>query len=120
MYVCMYVAGKLAIGWTDLDAVFCNIVRFVAEMVRNFLKKFYSNPVASYVDYSQFLTGGGLDIEIQDMMELPTKQQMKLSAQVKLLTLPGEMGEYFKCLGVSRGSITRPSAFRIKDRTHTL
>lgn len=76
--------------------------------------------IAGYVNQAQFLTGGGLDIEIQDMMELPTKQQMKLSAQVKLLTLPGEMGEYFKCLGVSRGSIVPPTAFRIKDRTHTL
>ncbi len=76
--------------------------------------------IAGYVNQAQFLTGGGLGAEIQGMMDLPPERQMKLSGQVKLLTLPGEMGEYFKCLGVSRGSIARPTAFRIKDRTHTL
>jgi len=76
--------------------------------------------IAGYVSQAQFLTGGGLDIEVQGMMDLPPEQQVKLSGQVKLLTLPSEMGEHFKCLGVSRGSITRPTAFRIQDRTHTL
>ena len=76
--------------------------------------------IAGYVNQAQFLTSGGLDVEVQDMMDLPPKRQVELSGQIKLLTLPSEMGEYFKCLGVSRGSINRPTAFRIKDRTHTL
>ena len=76
--------------------------------------------IAGYVNQAQFLTSGGLDVEIEGMMDLSPERQMKLSGQVKLLTLPAEMGENFKCLGVSRGSIARPTSFRIKDRTHTL
>ena len=37
--------------------------------------------------------------------DLPIDAQLKLSGQVKLLTLPGEMGENFKCLGLSRGAL---------------
>ena len=76
--------------------------------------------IAGYVSQAQFLLGGGLDAELQDMMQSPPKRQLELSGQVKLLTLPGEMGENFKCLGVSRGIVAQPSAFTIADRTHTL
>jgi SAM-dependent MidA family methyltransferase len=76
--------------------------------------------IAGYVNQAQFLLGGGLDAELQDMMQCPPERQVELSGQVKLLTLPGEMGENFKCLGVSRGIVAQPSAFTIADRTHTL
>jgi len=51
---------------------------------------------------------------------LPIDAQLKLSGQVKLLTLPGEMGENFKCLGLSRGALDQPTAFTFADRTTTL
>jgi len=76
--------------------------------------------IAGYVNQAQFLLGGGLDAELQDMLQSPPERQVELSGQVKLLTLPGEMGENFKCLGVSRGIVAQPSAFTIADRTHTL
>ena len=76
--------------------------------------------IAGYVNQAQFLLGGGLDAELQDMMQSPPERQIELSGQVKLLTLPGEMGENFKCLGVSRGIVAQPSAFTIADRMHTL
>ena len=76
--------------------------------------------IAGYVNQAQFLLGGGLQLELQHMMQSPRKRQIELSSQVKLLTLPGEMGENFKCLGISRGTIAQPSAFTTADRTHTL
>lgn len=76
--------------------------------------------VAGFVAQAQFLIGGGLDLELADLPELPVAKQIKLSGQVKLLTLPEEMGENFKCLGLSRGPITRPGAFDFADRTTSL
>ena len=51
---------------------------------------------------------------------LPLERQLELSQQVKTLTLPGEMGENFKCMALRRGDIAAPSAFALADRTHTL
>jgi SAM-dependent MidA family methyltransferase len=59
--------------------------------------------IAGFVTQSQFLIGGGLEQLLADFREMPIDAQLKLSAQVKLLTLPAEMGENFKCLGLSRG-----------------
>lgn len=76
--------------------------------------------VAGFVSQSQFLLGGGLDAVLADFSKLPIDAQLKLSREVKLLTLPGEMGENFKCLGLTRGAITRPGAFGLADRTTSL
>ncbi len=76
--------------------------------------------VAGYTSQAQFLMGGGLELELEQFSGLPTDAQIQLSAQVKILTLPGEMGEHFKCMGLRRGDVPVPSAFRFADRTHTL
>jgi len=76
--------------------------------------------IAGYSSQAQFLIGAGLDAELQNMMRSSPERQVELSGQAKLLTLPAEMGENFKCLGVSRGTITQPTAFAVADRTHTL
>lgn len=76
--------------------------------------------VAGFVSQAQFLLAGGLDAELAGMAELPTDAQLELSRQVKLLTLPSEMGENFKCLGLSRESAARPTAFGAADRTISL
>jgi SAM-dependent MidA family methyltransferase len=76
--------------------------------------------VGGFVSQAQFLLAGGLGAELAGMAELPTHAQLELSRQVKLLTLPTEMGENFKCLGLSRGSATRPTAFGTTDRTVSL
>jgi SAM-dependent MidA family methyltransferase len=73
-----------------------------------------------FVTQAQFLIGGGLEQELADFSDLPIDAQLKLSGQVKLLTLPGEMGENFKCLGLSRGAVTPPSSFGFADRTASL
>ena len=76
--------------------------------------------VLGFSTQAQFLIGGGLEQELADFAELPIDAQLKLSGQVKLLTLPGEMGENFKCLGLGRGDITAPAAFKSADRTMSL
>jgi len=76
--------------------------------------------VAGFVTQAHFMLHGGLDEELTDFTAMPTAQQLELSRQVKLLTLPGEMGESFKCIGLSRGDINLPPAFRMSDRTHRL
>lgn len=76
--------------------------------------------VAGFVAQTQFLIGGGLDRVLADFAELPTDAQLKLSAEIKLLTLPAEMGENFKCLGLSRGELEPPGGFALADRTTSL
>jgi SAM-dependent MidA family methyltransferase len=76
--------------------------------------------VAGYSPQAQFLLGGGLEAEMQEFGSLPLASQLELSGQVKTLTLPGTMGEHFKCLALRRGDVRIPSAFRLADRTHTL
>lgn len=76
--------------------------------------------VAGYSAQAQFLISGGLDAEMQAFASLPLASRIELSAQIKTLTLPGEMGEHFKCMALRRGKFATPSAFRMADRTHTL
>lgn len=76
--------------------------------------------VAGFVTQAHFMLHGGLDEELTDFTSLPVVQQLELSRQVKLLTLPGEMGESFKCIGLSRGDINVPGALQMSDRTHML
>lgn len=76
--------------------------------------------VAGYSAQAQFLMAGGLEAEMQGFAALTLEQQLELSQQVKTLTLPGEMGEHFKCMALSKGAIATPSGFGLADRTHTL
>jgi SAM-dependent MidA family methyltransferase len=73
-----------------------------------------------YQTQAQFLLGGGLEMEMHRFAELSTAEQVELSGQIKRLTLPGEMGEHFKCIAFGRGDIDTPSAFHFADRTQTL
>jgi SAM-dependent MidA family methyltransferase len=76
--------------------------------------------IAGFVSQAHFLVNGGLQDELADFQSLDAENQLELSRQIKLLTLPGEMGENFKCIGLSRGDITPPAAFHTYDRTHKL
>jgi SAM-dependent MidA family methyltransferase len=76
--------------------------------------------VEGFVTQAHFLLNGGLAEELADFSELPSAAQLRLSGQVKLLTLPGEMGENFKCLGLSRNSSAIIPGLTAADRTHTL
>lgn len=76
--------------------------------------------ILGYTSQAQFLIAGGLDDEMIGFAGLPVERQMQLSGQVKRLTLPGEMGENFKCIALGRGDVPTPTAFRFADRTQTL
>lgn len=76
--------------------------------------------ILGYQTQAQFLMGGGLELEMQNFAELSLQQQLELSAQIKTLTFPGDMGENFKCIALGRGTVPTPSAFQIADRTRTL
>lgn len=76
--------------------------------------------IAGYVTQADLLLCGGMEEELADFMALPVEEQAKLSGQVKLLTLPAEMGENFKCIGLSRGDFVAPPGLTVSDRTHRL
>jgi SAM-dependent MidA family methyltransferase len=76
--------------------------------------------VAGFSAQAQFLMAGGLEAEMRDFAALSLEQQLELSRQVKTLTLPGEMGEHFKCMALSKGTNAVPSGFGMADRVHTL
>lgn len=76
--------------------------------------------VLGYVSQAQFLLGGGIESELRDFTGMPLESQLQTSAEVKMLTLPGEMGENVKCICLARGAVSRPAAFEFADRTHTL
>jgi len=76
--------------------------------------------LAGYTPQAQFLIGAGLESYLRDFNELPIDAQLKLSGEVKLLTLPGEMGENFKCMALTRGLAAQPAAFAFMDRTASL
>ena len=76
--------------------------------------------IQGYVSQAQFLLAGGLQDEMQQFANLSPGSQLEISNQIKMLTLPGEMGENVKCIGLSRGDVPRIDAFSSADRTHTL
>ena len=59
--------------------------------------------IAGFVSQAEFLLHGGLEAELAACSRQGTAAQLELSRQVKTLTLPGEMGEHFKCMGLSKG-----------------
>jgi len=94
-------------AWVDFTAV--------AESAAN-----AGMDVAGFTTQASFLMSGGLEEELHEFVNLPIERQVELSGQIKILTLPAEMGENFKCIGLSRGDIVTPPAFRGSDRAHLL
>jgi len=76
--------------------------------------------IVGFVTQALFLISGGLDNELADFAALNSIEQVELSRQIKLLTLPGEMGENFKCIGLRKGATPVPASFDFGDRTHRL
>lgn len=76
--------------------------------------------VGGFVTQAMFLLSGGLDNAFADFATQSREQQIELARQVKLLTLPGEMGENFKGMALMKGDALLPDAFHQGDRAHTL
>ena len=94
-------------AWVDFTAV-------AHAAARNGLE------VAGFVTQAMFLLNGGLDNEFQAFDALSQVDQLRLSQEAKRLTLPTEMGENFKCLGLRRPGGPSLSAFAQQDRTPSL
>lgn len=76
--------------------------------------------IGGFVTQTAFLLAGGLLDEAEEREPASTRAQIELASAMKMLTLPGQMGERFKCLGVARNLDSLPVAITAQDRTHTL
>jgi SAM-dependent MidA family methyltransferase len=91
--------------------------------------------IGGFVTQAAFLLAGGLvdefeanevndsaadDSVVREGGRASSRAKIELAAAVKMLTLPGQMGERFKCLGLSRNLDSLPAAITAQDRTHTL
>lgn len=94
-------------AWVDFTAAASSAVRAGAD-------------IAGYVNQAMFLIAAGLEQEVESMKSMSDAERIELSAAVKMLTLPGSMGEHFKILGLRKGPVAIPTAFQLADRTHTL
>lgn len=59
--------------------------------------------VSGYTTQSMFLLACGLDEFLAEFQSLPNRERLKMNNQVRLLTLPSEMGERFQVMALSRG-----------------
>ena len=71
--------------------------------------------VAGYTTQAHFLLGSGLMEIIPNELENITKEQLALHSQIKKLTLPHEMGELFKVIGLQKGCEYSLPGFQIRD-----
>ncbi len=78
--------------------------------------------LAGYVSQAQFLISTGLaTLHAEKMQKLERPEAMyELARQIKLLTLPSEMGERFQVMGFTRGLDISLDGFRQGDKTHRL
>ncbi len=58
--------------------------------------------IAGFVSQAGFLLAGGILEEAAACSPASPRARIELATQVKMLTLPGQMGERFKCLGLAR------------------
>lgn len=73
-----------------------------------------------YTSQGQFLLAGGLEKLLHGISDMDEKERLKLSQQVQKLTLPGEMGDRFKVMALSRGLDRVISGFDFKDLAPSL
>ncbi len=74
--------------------------------------------LVGYTTQSGFLVGGGLADECTG--ELAPAEQLAQAAALKTLTLPGEMGERFRFLGLARGTLPPVAGFGFRDLSYQL
>ena len=70
--------------------------------------------VAGYNSQAFFLIANGLE-EMLQSVDVNDPEYLKLSQQVKTLTMPGEMGELFKVMALSRGHDQILQGFQLQD-----
>lgn len=80
--------------------------------------------VSGYTTQAMFLLGCDMDEVIAGADSLPARQRISVNSQVRRLTLPGEMGERFQVMALSRGLdgdlVDDLKGFSISDLCHRL
>lgn len=71
--------------------------------------------VAGYCTQAWFLFGCGLEALLAEVDPEDLPRHVEAVRQVKLLTLPGEMGERFQAIGLTKGPGLRLPAFALRD-----
>lgn len=76
--------------------------------------------VAGYTTQAHFLIGCGITDFVANVAELDLAERVNLSRQAMMLTLPGEMGERFKAIALTRDCDLPLRGFGVRDLRHTL
>jgi len=76
--------------------------------------------VAGFTTQAHFLMGLGIDRQLVQVGERELVDRISIARQAMLLTLPGEMGERFKVLGLARGVNTPLAGFALRDLAASL
>ena len=66
------------------------------------------------------MIGCGLGGFVADVAGLDVVERVNLSRQVMVLTLPGEMGERFRAIALTKGYDAPLRGFAVRDLRHTL
>lgn len=72
--------------------------------------------VHGYTNQTYFLFGCGLDHLAAEMQTLDIKAQTKMAQQVRVLTMPEEMGERFKVIALTKNYHSALRGFSIMDQ----
>jgi SAM-dependent MidA family methyltransferase len=76
--------------------------------------------VAGYTTQAHFLIGNDLAQRVGAEPQTDLVQRVNLSRQAMLLTLPGEMGERFRAIALTKGYDSPLRGFAVRDLRHTL
>ena len=76
--------------------------------------------VAGYTTQAHFLIGNDLARHVAEASRMDLVQRVNLSRQAMLLTLPGEMGERFRAIALTKGYDSPLRGFAVRDLRHTL
>lgn len=68
--------------------------------------------VAGYCTQAAFLLGAGIDLDLNAANPV---ERARLAAQARQLLMPEEMGETFKAMLLTRGTVDNPAAFAVQD-----
>lgn len=75
--------------------------------------------VAGYVTQAHFLLDAGIEAELAALHAQGGEAAVRAAGQARMLMLPGEMGERYKLMALTRGAQT-PPGFGFRDLRHLL
>jgi SAM-dependent MidA family methyltransferase len=76
--------------------------------------------VAGFTTQAHFLIGAGIERFLAQIGEQEITARVQLARQAMLLTLPGEMGERFKVIGLTKNFDHPLNGFSVRDLAATL